>query len=266
MSKVDGGEYDGKILADIIAENRGILGTRCKVNELPVLIKFIDAADNLSVQVHPNDKQAKEWENQNGKTAMWYVVEAGKDAKITFGVREDIDKERLQKAIQNNTLENLLNTVNSKKGDVFFVEAGTIHAIGKGNIIAEIQQNSNVTYRLYDYGRKGKDGKERELHVEKGVKSANCNITKARKIPVCSDGTRLLSSCEYFAVKELKLNGKKTLLATEKSYHALVVTEGNIELSCEEYTEELSAGQTVFIPAGLGEYTLSGIGTVLNVY
>ena len=242
LSKVDGGEYDGKILADFIAENRGILGTRCKVNELPVLIKFIDAADNLSVQVHPNDKQAKEWENQNGKTEMWYVVEAGKDAKITFGVREDIDKERLQKAIQNNTLENLLNTVNSKKGDVFFVEAGTIHAIGKGNIIAEIQQNSNVTYRLYDYGRKGKDGKERELHVEKGVKSANCNITKVRKIPVCSDGTRLLSSCEYFAVKELKLNGKKTLLATEKSYHALVVTEGNIELSCEEYTEELSAG------------------------
>ena len=263
LSTICGGEFDGETLASVIESNPDILGTYCKDNELPILIKLIDAADNLSVQVHPNDEQAKEWEGQNGKTEMWYVVEADDDAKITFGVSEDIDKEKLQKEIQNKSVESVLNTVGSKKGDVFFVEAGTIHAIGKGNIIAEIQQNSNVTYRLYDYGRKGKDGKERELHIEKGVKAANCKEVDVKKIPVCSDGTRLLGSCEYFAVKEVRLNGEKTFIADEKSYHALVVTDGALEISCEEYCEKLSAGQTVFVPANLGEYTLSGTATVL---
>ncbi len=166
--------------------------------------------------MHPNDEQAKEWEGQNGKTEMWYVV-----------------------------------------------EAGTIHAIGKGSVIAEIQQNSNVTYRLYDYGRVGKDGKERELHIEKGVKAANCKKVDAREIPVGFDGTRLLASCEYFEVKEIKVNGEKTLIADEKSYHALIVTEGEVELSCEDYSETLTVGQTVFIPANLGEYLLLGNATVL---
>lgn len=263
FSIVGGGEFDGETLASVIEKNPDMLGINCKSKELPILIKLIDAADNLSVQVHPNDEQAKEWENQNGKTEMWYVIEADRNAKITYGVSEEIDKARLEKEIHNKTVERVLNTVHSKKGDVFFVEASTIHAIGKGNVIAEIQQNSNVTYRLYDYGRKGKDGKERELHIEKGVKAANCNKTEVRKIPICSDGTRLLGSCEYFAVKEVKLNGKKTFVADEKSYHALIVTAGAAELSCDGYTEELLAGQTVFIPASMGEYTLSGKATVL---
>ncbi len=263
LSVIDGGEFDGETLASLIEKNPDVLGTDCKGNELPILIKLIDAADNLSVQVHPNDEQARAWEGQNGKTEMWYVVEADDDAKITFGVSEDIDKERLQKEIQNKTVESVLNTVPSKKGDVFFVEACTIHAIGKGNVIAEIQQNSNVTYRLYDYGRVGKDGKERELHIEKGVKAANCKKVDDREMPVCPDGTRLLASCEHFAVKEVKLDGKKTFVADEKSYHALIVVEGAIELFCKDYTETLVAGQTVFIPANLGEYILSGKATVL---
>jgi len=263
LSIIDGGNFNGQTLVSVIEKNPTVLGTYCKSNELPILIKFIDAADDLSVQVHPNDEQAKEWENQNGKTEMWYVVEAEKGAKITFGLSEDIDKSDLEKAIEDKCFESILNTVDTKKGDVFFVEAGTIHAIGKGNIIAEIQQNSNITYRLYDYGRKGKDGKERELHIEKGVKSINCKKINARKIPACSDGTRLLGSCEYFAVKEIKLKGNKTFTADEKSYHALVVTEGKVEISCEGYTETLAAGHTVFIPANMGEYTLSGKATVL---
>ena len=144
------------------------------------LIKFIDAADNLSVQVHPDNEQAKAWENQNGKTEMWYVIEADENAKITYGVKENITSEKLSDAIKNNTVGNLLNTVPSKKGDVFFVEAGTIHAIGARNLIAEIQQNSNVTYRLYDYDRRGKDGKPRELHIEKGVKCSKTEIISSR--------------------------------------------------------------------------------------
>lgn len=263
LSTIDGGEFNGETLASVIEKNPQILGTYCKTNELPILIKFIDAADDLSVQVHPNDEQAKEWEGQNGKTEMWYVVEAEKGAKITFGVSEDIDKADLEKAIEDKCFESILNTVDAKKGDVFFVEAGTIHAIGKGNIIAEIQQNSNVTYRLYDYGRKGKDGKERELHIEKGVKAANCNRTRIREIPVYSDGTRLLGSCEYFAVKEIELNGRKTFISDEKSYHALIITEGAVEIASNDYSETLLTGQTVFIPANMGEYVLTGKATVI---
>lgn len=263
LSKISGGEYDGKTIESYIEEIKGCLGTLCKGDELPLLIKLIDAQNNLSVQVHPNDEQAKEWENQNGKTEMWYVIEADKGAKMTFGVKRDITKKELQQAIKDNTVGELLNTVSSKKGDVFFVEAGTIHAIGKGNVIAEIQQNSNVTYRLYDYGRVGKDGKPRELHIEKGTASADLKKSEPRKIPSCSDGTRLLGSCEYFAVKEVKLKGNKSFFADEKSYHALLVTEGEAELKSEGYCEKIKAGETIFISAGLGEYTLSGKATIL---
>lgn len=263
LSTICGGEYDGKTLETYIKENPGCLGTLSKGDELPILIKLIDAADNLSVQVHPNNEQALKWENQNGKTEMWYVVQADKDAKMTCGVKNDITKKELENAIVENRVEELLNTAYSKKGDMFFVEAGTIHAIGKGNVIAEIQQNSNVTYRLYDYDRRDKNGNARELHIEKGVKAANCKKTEARKIPDCSDGTRLLGSCEYFAVKEIKLSENKTLFADEKSYHALIVAEGEAELKSECYYENIKAGETVFIPANLGKYSLCGKATIL---
>lgn len=263
LSIISGGDYDGKTLDSYIKENKGCLGTLCKSDELPILIKLIDAQDNLSVQVHPDDEKAKAWENQNGKTEMWYVVQADKGAKMTCGVKRDITNEELQRAIENNSVEDLLNTAPSKKGDVFFVEAGTVHAIGKGNVIAEIQQNSNVTYRLYDYGRVGKDGKPRELHVEKGVKASNCSKSEPRKTPVCSDGSRLLGSCEYFAVREIKLSKTQEFCADEKSYHALMVVEGTVKLSAENSVMEIKTGETVFIPANFGEYTLNGSATIL---
>lgn len=257
-SLISGGEYDGITLEEYLRENPSALGENSD-GELPILIKLIDAADRLSVQVHPNNAQAKEWEGQNGKTEMWYVVEADKGATIVYGVKEDTDSETLAEAIRQKRVEELLDTVPSKKGDVFFVEAGTIHAIGRGNLIAEIQQNSNVTYRLYDYGRIGKDGKERELHIEKGVKAANCNKTARRNIPQCSDGTRLLGSCEYFAVKELTVSGQKTLNADKASYHALTVVSGEMAVD----GLRVALGETVFVPAGKGEYTLEGKATVL---
>ena len=262
QSIIRGGEYDGVALAEYFAKNPQALGEDSN-GELPILIKLIDAADKLSVQVHPNNEQAKEWEGQNGKTEMWYVVEAEKDAEIVYGVKQDTTKEEIAAAIKEKRVEELLGSVRSKKGDVFFVEAGTIHAIGKGNLIAEIQQNSNVTYRLYDYNRVGKDGKERELHVDKGVKAANCKKTEPRAIPECSDGTRLLGSCEYFAVKELKLNGEKKLIADKKSYHALTVVDGAAEIKAGDKTEKIALGETVFVPAGLGAYSLGGKATLL---
>lgn len=263
-SIIIGGAYDGKTLDSYIRENPGCLGTGYDSKELPILIKLIDAQDNLSVQVHPNDEQAKAWENQNGKTEMWYVVQADEGAMMTCGMKQDTSKEDFEKAILDNTVEALLNTVPSSAGDVFFVEAGTVHAIGKGNVIAEIQQNSNVTYRLYDYGRVGKDGKTRELHIEKGVKASNCNASEPRAIPTCSDGTRLLGSCRYFAVKEIAVSGEVKLIADSKSYHALMVVSGSVQLESDGCSQQVATGETVFIPANMGAYTLSGNATVLQ--
>lgn len=264
-SVICGGEYDGKALDEYIKENPSVLGTSVNGNELPILIKLIDAAENLSVQVHPNDEQARAWEGQNGKTEMWYIIDAEDDARITYGTCKDTTKEELSNAIKEKRIEELLNSVPSKKGDVFFVEAGTIHAIGKGNVIAEIQQNSNVTYRLYDYGRVGKDGKERELHVEKGVKAANCKKITPKEIIVLDDGIRVLGSCEYFVVKEIILDGEKSFTADEKTYHALIVTDGKLDIVGKDFCMDISVGETVFIPAGLGKYVLKGIANVLLI-
>ena len=262
LSTICGGDYDGMTLDEYIRKNPSVLGTGVSGGELPILIKLIDACDNLSVQVHPNDEQAGKWENQNGKTEMWYVVDAEEDARIIYGLKEDTTKEEIECAIKEKRLEELLNSVTSKKGDVFFVEAGTIHAIGKGNLIAEIQQNSNVTYRLYDYGRVGKDGKERELHIEKGIMASN--LCKAeRKEPTEQDGIRILASCKYFEVKEIKLKGEKQLTADEKSYHVLLNVDGTFEISAENFIMTVSAGETVFVPAGMGDYCIKGDATVL---
>ncbi len=263
MSVISGGVHDGISLADYIKSNPHVLGTNRKSDELPILIKLIDAEDNLSVQVHPDDKQAHELEGQNGKTEMWYVIDAEKDAKIIYGLKNTITKEQLKNSISNNTVMEHLDSVDSKKGDIFFVEAGTIHAIGKGNLIAEIQQNSNVTYRLYDYDRRDKKGNPRELHIEKGVMAADTKCTVKKEIPCCSDNTRLIASCEYFAVKEAVVDGVFCGKCHKESYQALLVAEGSLELLTDENSEILNAGETVFLPAGFGEYTLKGRGKVL---
>lgn len=263
LSVIDGGKHDGKTLDCYIKENKNCLGTDCISDELPILIKLIDAQDDLSVQVHPDDEMAMKYENQNGKTEMWYVVDADENACITYGLKEDVSKQELESAIKETRLEALLNTVPSKKGDIFFVQAGTIHAIGKGNLIVEIQQNSNVTYRLYDYGRIGKDGKPRELHIEKGVVASDCKKVKPFEFPSFDDGTRVIGNCKYFKVLEICLQGEKILNADESSYHALVVTDGELKLNASKKEYIVRAGETLFIPANMGEYKICGKATVL---
>lgn len=251
---------DGRTLAEYIAQNPAVLGTARLSDELPILVKLIDAADRLSIQVHPNNEQALAWEGQQGKTEMWYVMEAEEDASIVFGVKEDTDQETLAAAIGNNTVMELLHQVPSSKGQVFFVEAGTIHAIGKGNLIAEIQQNSNVTYRLYDYDRRDQAGNPRPLHVEKGLKAAVPLKTKERAIPTCSDGTRLLGSCPYFQVKEQTVKGRAENTCHPQSYQCLMAVEGSFTVA----GQPLSMGETLFIPAGFGNYTIEGTGKLLK--
>lgn len=260
LSVIRGGEWDGMTLRDYIARDPAVLGTARTSDELPILVKLIDAADNLSIQVHPNNEQGRAWENQNGKTEMWYVMESEVGSEIVFGVKEDTTGEALAEAIRTNTVMDLLESVPSCKGQVYFVDAGTIHAIGKGNLIAEIQQNSNVTYRLYDYDRRDKFGNPRQLHIEKGIKASNPKRLQRRAIPICSDGTRLLGSCPYFQVKELKISGTTEQICHPESYQCLMAVEGTVSVC----GEPLAVGETLFLPAGFGAYTIEGNGTLLK--
>lgn len=187
MNTIDGGEYDGKTLESVIKEGdkSKIAGTNSeKFPYFPVLIKLIDAKDNLSVQVHPDNEYAARVEHEFGKTEMWYVLDAAPGATLIYGFKNKIGKEEFKQAIESNTLLDVLNVVEVKKGDMFFIEAGTVHAIGKGALIAEIQQNSNSTYRVYDYGRLGKDGKPRELHIQKAIDVSKRNRQNTAQSPL----------------------------------------------------------------------------------
>ena len=175
-SVIASGEFEGMELAELLRRFPEFIGEHPRSNpyleagELPILIKFIDAKKDLSVQVHPDDEYARNKEGELfGKTEMWYVLDAAKDAKLVYGFYHDMDKKKLRHSIENGTVEKYLQKVPVHRDDVFFIEAGTVHAIGAGALIAEIQENSNLTYRLYDYNRRDKQGKLRELHVDKAL-------------------------------------------------------------------------------------------------
>lgn len=262
-SVVVGGEFDGLTLAEYIEKNgRQVLGTNCdKFENFPILIKLIDAKDNLSVQVHPSNEYALRVEGEYGKTEMWYIVDCDEGASLLYGFKNEISKEEFAQRIADNTLLEVTNSVPVKKGDVFFIEAGTLHAIGKGILIAEIQQNSNTTYRIYDYGRVGNDGKPRELHVEK-AKDVTV-LGPAKQYPETEtesfDGysKKLMSSCDYFTTYVLDVESKAELKADDKSFNSILVLEGEGKLVCDK---ELSfkKGDSIFVPANAGDYTIEG--------
>lgn len=242
---------DGTTLPDYLAAHPEAAGTHCKKFEnFPVLVKLIDAKDNLSIQVHPSDAYALEHEGQYGKTEMWVVLEAEPDAFLYYGFREPITEEEFAERIRNNTLPEVLNAVPVKKGDVFFIPSGTLHAICKGIVIAEIQQNSNVTYRVYDYGRVGADGKPRALHIEKAL-----DVTR-RTPPQKHDFGSHLAQCEYFTVDAKK--GAFDGAADEKSFVSLLITDGAGTLTCGGETVKVKKGESYFIPAGSGKYAVTG--------
>lgn len=262
-SVVENGEYAGLTLAEYIEKaGRSVLGTDCeKFDNFPILIKLIDAKDNLSVQVHPDNEYARRVEGEYGKTEMWYVVDCDPGATLLYGFKHEISKEEFAARIADNTLLEVTNAVPVKKGDVFFIEAGTLHAIGKGILIAEIQQNSNTTYRIYDYGRVGNDGKPRELHVEKAKDVTNlCPAKQYPETPVEEkDGykIKLLSSCEYFTTYRVDVETKAVLEADEKSFNSVLMLEGEAEIIANDIVKA-KKGDSIFIPAGTGKYAVEG--------
>jgi mannose-6-phosphate isomerase len=249
------GAFAGCTLYELIERfGADITGKSGAPADFPLLIKLIDAKQNLSVQVHPNDEYALKVEGEYGKTEMWYVVDCEKGAYLYYGFKEQISKEDFKNAIDNNTLTDILNKVNVKKGDCFFIESGTVHAIGAGLLIAEIQQNSNTTYRVYDYGRVGADGKPRELHTEKALQVTVTAPPNAPVIHNTSDAVTTLADCDYFKVRRLNVNGGAELLVDESSFSSLLCVEGNAEID----GIGVVPGDCLFIPAGYGSVTVLG--------
>ena len=266
MNTIADVDYEGLTLEKYILDHGFQIVTDKEIDRFPLLIKFIDAQDNLSIQVHPDDEYALEKANSLGKTEMWYVIDAEPGAKLVYGLKPGCDIKSLGEAIGNGTVEEQLNYVNVKKGDVFFIPSGLVHAIGAGILLAEIQQNSNITYRVYDYNRLGKDGKPRELHVTDAlnviVNRSEFDIdrirySKEKKTNNC------LASCEFFTVDKYDIVSNLKLNATKESFHSVLCLEGNAEIKYQDVSYLLIKGDSYFIPAGMGEYTIEGTAEVI---
>lgn len=258
---IENGDFEGKSLTEVVNANPDYLGENGKAFEyFPILIKLIDAKNDLSVQVHPDNEYAMRVEKEYGKTECWYILDCDEDAELIYGFNKSITSEEFKERIADNTFLETVNKVKVKKGDLFFIEAGTLHAIGKGILLAEIQQNSNTTYRVYDYGRLGADGKPRELHVEKAIDVTNCTPPTRSTNPdgdlIVADGysTQLLTKCDLFNVEKVSVDTTYTAVADEKSFVSVLVTDGNATID----GLEIKKGDSLFIPANYGEFTVTG--------
>ena len=278
-SIVHGGDFDGMSLKEVLHLHPELLGDHVEWNdELPILIKLIDAKENLSVQVHPDDQYAKAFENgQLGKTELWYVLDATRDASLVYGLHHDVDPTVLRINIDTGTLENYLQRVPVKKNDVFYIEAGTIHAIGKGALIAEIQENSNLTYRLYDYNRVDKMGKKRELHIDKALDVAKLSASAEPIQPmrvlkyIPGSASELLCRCQYFEVHRIILNTERCrqmvkYQSDSHSFRVLLCVDGCGSIYITDHESlRFFKGDCVFIPANSVEMKIHGKAQFLDV-
>ena len=271
ISIIANGNLKGKSLLEIINDAPAeVLGTKVYKKfgtHFPLLFKYLDATADLSIQVHPNDKLAKERHNSFGKTEMWYVVQADEDAKIIVGFKHNSSTEEYLEHLEDNTLTNILNDIKVNEGDVFFLETGTVHALGAGLLIAEIQQTSDITYRLYDFDRLDANGHKRELHVDQAVDAINYNITSSFKaysknINVANE----IVSCPYFTTHFLPLEGYLKINKTLESFTVYMCVEGSFELQYESVAYHYTKGDTILIPASLQQYSINGKASILEIY
>ena len=261
-STVANGIFAGKSFADVVKENHALCGKNAEnFEDFPILIKFIDAMDNLSVQVHPTKEYCELTGKGQSKTECWYIIDCEEDAGLILGFKDKISPEEFKAAIADNTLTDYVETVKVKKGDFFFIDSGTLHAICKGILLAEVQESSNTTYRIYDYNRVGADGKPRELHVEDGAA-----VTKLEKYSqpdfsnpeLDTDERKLLCDCPLFKVWKLDIDGDINGIADENSFVSLLIMDGEGILEACGETASLKKGDSYFIPANAGGYKLSG--------
>lgn len=259
-NEIISGKYSGRLLSEFVRENPQALGTKHKGDRFPLLIKLIDAQSDLSIQVHPDDEYALSHTDDMGKTEMWYIVDAKPGARLIYGLKRKYTRDELKKAIADGTLESLMNYVEVKSGETYFIPSGLVHAIGAGILIAEIQQNSNITYRVYDYNRRQPDGSLRQLHIEPALDVIERFDPEAVKVEKNGD---VIASCKYFEVRAIALDGEKTVCAGEESFLHLMITDGECEIFCSGEKISAKKGGSVFVAAASGNVTLKGNATVI---
>lgn len=271
VSIISNGIFKGKSLNELIEKfPLDILGERVISKfgkQFPLLFKFLDAREDLSIQVHPNDELAKKRHNSFGKTEMWYVMQADEDAKLIVGFKEKSSKEEYIKHLNENTLVTILDSKKVKKGDVFFLETGTVHAIGAGTLIAEIQQTSDITYRLYDFDRVDADGNKRELHVDLALDAINYDVVTSEKdYSKENNVSNEIVNCDYFTTHFIPLNGNYSIQRNKDSFNVYMCVEGAFDLKFEDQKYHYIKGDTLLIPASLNDYSFEGIASLLEIY
>lgn len=270
-SMVRNGEYAGKSLADVIALHPEYLGKKYQnCSAFPILVKLIDAAQDLSVQVHPDDAYARLHEQENGKTEMWYIMDAFEDAHLVYGFKQKYSRQEIQSAIENHEIMKYLNKIPVKKGDVFFIPAGTVHAIGKGILLAEIQQNSNLTYRVYDYNRTDQHGAKRELHVEKALdvmhlKPAPVRNSERKCLKTPDYRLETLCICDYFQTEKINLYREFDFSVHTDSFQVLLCLDGIGTLTQGQECIRIRKGDCLFLPADSGKYKITGCAELLKI-
>jgi len=263
ISEVSNGAFAGRLITEVIADHKAALvGERVYENygeEFPLLIKFLDAADDLSIQVHPNNDLAKVRHDSLGKTEMWYIIQADEGSTLISGFNQEVDKDIYHKAAYEGRLTDILNREAAKSGDVFVIPAGRVHTIGKGLLLAEIQQTSDVTYRIHDFNRKGADGNLRELHIEGSldvIDYKKYDDYKTSYIPKKNQAVKL-AECEYFVTNRLDIT--KDLMVNHSGldcFKIYICLSGDATILYNNGTESLSTGEVVLVPASLEKYTI----------
>ena len=271
VSIVSNGILKGQALTDLI-ENypEEILGTEVFKRfgkQFPLLFKYLDAKTDLSIQVHPNDELAKKRHNSFGKTEMWYIMQADDAARIIVGFKQNSNAKEYLQHLENNTLVDLLEEIKVKTGDVFFLETGTVHAIGAGLVVAEIQQTSDITYRLYDFDRRDADGNLRELHVDLALDAINYNTVDTQKrYNKVQNKSNEIVDCPYFTTNYFPLDGTSNVSKSNASFTVYMCTDGTFELKQDAAVHTFKKGDTILIPATITDFTLVGKATLLEIY
>jgi len=253
---VDNGAWAGQTLHDVMTRlGISFLGNQFHEipEQFPLLFKIIDAEDDLSIQVHPNDEEARKYkEKDSGKTEMWYVLNAGLNSKVYCGLKNGIRPEQLREKLSD-SFPHCLNIYETRPGDVFFIPAGTVHALGKGNLVIEIQENSDITYRLSDWGRLGSDGKPRPLHIQQGLEVTQFQPHIKPFYLKCGDRPETLISCPYFEVKETNADGAYSEMMSRNSFQVWIFVQGEGVLNGVSYQK----GDFILLPAHIGKIGLS---------
>ncbi len=271
VSCIANGFYKGKSLLELINEYPNeVLGNSVYEKfgkQFPLLFKYLDAREDLSIQVHPNDELADSRHNSFGKTEMWYVMQADLNSNLIVGFKEKSSSEEYLKNLESKTILSLLDTKAVQKGDVFFLETGTVHAIGAGTVIAEIQQTSDITYRIYDFDRVDSNGNTRELHVDLALDAINYDVVTAeKKYSKLNNTSNEVVHCSYFTTNFIPLTERITVSKNKNSFTVYMCVEGAFTLVYQGETYQYKVGDTVLIPASLSEYEIAGTASLLEIY